>query len=748
MSRSQFLSWLLVFASGLTAQDPSPSPGSDPSIEPIRQRVALAVQKGEVPSAALVLVRGGRIAHSEAFGEAERATKRPATLDSVYLLASISKPITATALMIAVERGLLDLDRPVNRYLKAPGLRSFRGPADAITLRRLANHTAGLPTHWNFFYPGTRPPEIEESIRRYGFASTPPGRLHVYSNFGFGVLGHAVERASKTPWADFVARELFVPLDMTRSSDRVREEDRGHSAIPYVKDAAGEFQPVAYYEFDHPGASAFRTSARDLARFLLLHLNDGELDGKRILSAASARAMRTKSAESEAISSFGIGWRVDTVRGQESFSHTGSMPGVATLTRGFPATGDGLVILANAAQNTLCADVDRLAADWFFPGVSSREPDRAAGSTPVPPDPSGWHGTWVGRIFHPNGPIDMSLMIRPKDRASLRLGANTSEIPLRQVSLESTRLVARAPLLLSTPAAYFGLPEFEFRLTLEGDHAIGTATAQVPNWFNLPHHIELRRVWMMDDSSKEAEERRTPLTPARGHLVIVGGGGTVDSILTRALELAGGATAKVVVLPQASARANAGQASVERWRTLGAGEVRLLSLDNPKEDRAHVAAANLIWMPGGAQSRLMDALRQAGLVDLIAARFHEGAVVGGTSAGAAVMSGIMIASSEEGPNETRIPAVATGIGLLPSAIVDQHFTQRNRLPRLRLACAQHPNRFGIGIDERTALLVSPDRATVLGEGTITLLVPSAASDALLSSPSVFRPGDSFDLSGW
>lgn len=213
-----------------------------------------------------------------------------------------------------------------------------------------------------------------------------------------------------------------------------------------------------------------------------------------------------------------------------------------------------------------------------------------------------------------------------------------------------------------------------------------------------------------------------------GPLLIVGGGGTPPVALERALERAGGPQARVVVLPQASGREGRGASSVAMWREAGASAVELLDQRPPEECAALLARADLVWMPGGSQTRLMGELAELGLVEALRAAHERGALVGGTSAGAAVMSAVMIRSA---PEEKGVRAGATplgeGLGLLPGAVIDQHFVQRGRDHRLVEVVLTHPERVGIGIDERTAILVGADGAfEVLGESVVLVYDARAA----------------------
>ena len=207
-----------------------------------------------------------------------------------------------------------------------------------------------------------------------------------------------------------------------------------------------------------------------------------------------------------------------------------------------------------------------------------------------------------------------------------------------------------------------------------------------------------------------------------GTLVIAGGGPTIPEIVEKALALAGGKKARVVIIPQASARADTGQRSGEMWRKAGAAYVTVLDLKDRKAALAAVKEADLIWMPGGSQSRLMDYLTKNSMVAPIRERFQKGATVGGTSAGAAVMSLIMLTG--ESPVDRVIASSSKtpeGLGLWPNVIIDQHHVQRRRFNRLLSAVLNHPKYVGIGIDECTAVVVRGQTFEVVGKSNVFVI---------------------------
>jgi len=224
---------------------------------------------------------------------------------------------------------------------------------------------------------------------------------------------------------------------------------------------------------------------------------------------------------------------------------------------------------------------------------------------------------------------------------------------------------------------------------------------------------------------------RPPKSAVSGPVFAVGGGGTPDVVLSKMLALAGGPSVAIVVLPQASASEDRGLASAQMFRNTGARHVDVVELDDRDAARSKIESARLIWFPGGSQSKLYDALDKAELVDLIRARHEAGVVFGGTSAGAAVMSDVMIPTSPAKP-ALRVgnTPIKRGLGLTPTLIVDQHFVERQRMTRLLSAVLDHPQQLGVGISERTAILVHKDTIQVLGDGSVVIIDPRSAGVAV------------------
>ena len=212
-----------------------------------------------------------------------------------------------------------------------------------------------------------------------------------------------------------------------------------------------------------------------------------------------------------------------------------------------------------------------------------------------------------------------------------------------------------------------------------------------------------------------------------GALLVVGGGKIPDAVRSRFIELAGGPEALLLIFPQASTRENAGAGHEKAWRDGGARNIAIADLSDRAQLLRDLDAARAIWFGGGSQNRLMAALRDAGVLDEIRHRHRAGCVVGGTSAGAAVMSASMITGEAHTDRlATGTTELAEGLGFWPGVIVDQHFLRRERFMRLFSATLDHPEAIGVGIDEGTAVIVEGESWRVIGAGHVIVIDARAA----------------------
>ena len=256
----------------------------------------------------------------------------------------------------------------------------------------------------------------------------------------------------------------------------------------------------------------------------------------------------------------------------------------------------------------------------------------------------------------------------------------------------------------------------------------------------------------------------------KGYLFIIGGGDRPESMMRRFVDLAGRfGSGKIIVFPMASSEpAETGVSLAAEFKGLGATRVESHILAREQalaEESVHILDdAGGVFFSGGDQSRQMAVLRGTPVHRALLALYQKGCVMAGTSAGAAVMSEVMITGderrkAEEGHEFETLEAdnivTVEGFGFIRTAIIDQHFVTRKRHNRLISLVAQRPQLLGIGVDEQTAIIVGPDeKFEVIGNGNVVVYDASHASVTITPSRAiglggmvmhVLVAGDRFDL---
>ncbi len=236
--------------------------------------------------------------------------------------------------------------------------------------------------------------------------------------------------------------------------------------------------------------------------------------------------------------------------------------------------------------------------------------------------------------------------------------------------------------------------------------------------------------------------------PRPGRLMAIGGAEDKTReriVLRRFVEIAGGAAGNLLILATASELADTGERYTDLFRELGVPEVAVLRIANREEALAagpemlaRLSGATALFLTGGSQLRFSSTLGGTALAAAIRRRHAEGMVVGGTSAGASLLSEHMIALGDGGSTpRRRLVHLAPGLGLAPELIIDQHFRRRDRLGRLLTALSYNPEPLGVGIDEDTAVVIEPEGTIeVIGAGAV--LVIDARQMAFTDSYAVRR----------
>ena len=229
-----------------------------------------------------------------------------------------------------------------------------------------------------------------------------------------------------------------------------------------------------------------------------------------------------------------------------------------------------------------------------------------------------------------------------------------------------------------------------------------------------------------------------------GSLVIVGGGKLPPAVCDAFLQLAGGSKAHLVVIPTASYKADHPELLTTPAFFRARGVASVVVLHTRRRDQANDPAfvkpltkATGVWLSGGDQSRLVEAYHGTRVERELKNVLLRGGVIGGTSAGASIMSNLMILGG------TTVARTGQGFGLLPGVVIDQHFVQRHRLDRLLGVLAKNPTYLGIGIDEQTGIVVHGHGLTVVGVANVR--VCTAGAERRPAGIQVLKAGDRLDL---
>ena len=263
-------------------------------------------------------------------------------------------------------------------------------------------------------------------------------------------------------------------------------------------------------------------------------------------------------------------------------------------------------------------------------------------------------------------------------------------------------------------------------------------------------HVALLCALTLGATAAHAQQPQQSSGPAKGALVIAGGGTLGDDVMRRFIELAGGRSARIVIIPGADVRDTFPDnwAGYRVFRDAGVQNVTVLhtrsrEVANRLDFVEPLRAATGVWIPGGRQWRLVDAYHDTRTVRELHGVLERGGVIGGTSAGASIQSSYMVRGAVEGNDIMIAPGYEEGFGFLRAAAVDQHLLARNRQDDMLEVIAKHPNLLGVGLDEGTAIVVRGNRAEVVGRSYVAFY---NAADKGEQKYYFLKSGDVFDLS--
>lgn len=353
------------------------------SIAELQARVAAVLEREGVPGVGLALVDRDRIVWAGGVGLANRDSGRPVDADTQFRVGSITKSIVALGVVRLAEQGRLELERPLAAWMPEIALTNGWDASSPITLAHALEHTAGFDDmRFNEFYAeeGTSPREALALNPRSRVARWRPGSRMSYSNPGYTLAGHAIERATGEAWDDYLEREVLRPLGMPSARFRRAPEFADRLATGYVdRERPATFLPIA-----HAPAGSLLASPRELAELVRFWLVRGE--GPAIVGPdALARIERSGTLDHRTTdTAYGLGNYGDVFHPVRSRGHDGRVAGFISCYRYFPELGVGYVMLLNGSHSSRAYAEIRallfahLARGRSLPAPPSAEPDQEA----------------------------------------------------------------------------------------------------------------------------------------------------------------------------------------------------------------------------------------------------------------------------------------------------------------------------------------------------------------------------------
>jgi CubicO group peptidase (beta-lactamase class C family) len=342
-----------------------------------------------LPGLAIGIVHDQDLIWAKGFGYANVEAKIPATPGTIYRIASISKVFTTTAIMQLRDQGKLALDDPVEKYLPWFKLKNAAADASVITIRQLVTHTAGLPReapfpYWTDLQFPTRD-QVREALSKQE-AVYSPGTRWKYSNLGLAVAGEIVEAVSGEPFAEYISKHIFAPLDMKSSAVGVPESLRKRLAVGYgrrMPDGKRELRPFTDARGINP-AAGLSSCVEDLARLASLQFRDGPAEGKQILKGATLKEMhRVQWLLPDWKGGRGLGWQIVHREDGDLVGHGGWVAGYQTAVFFRPRDKIAVIALTNADDGQPYPGTPESVVDRAFKWVGAAI--RKA-TTPVKPE--------------------------------------------------------------------------------------------------------------------------------------------------------------------------------------------------------------------------------------------------------------------------------------------------------------------------------------------------------------------------
>ncbi len=315
-------------------------------VEQIDAFVSEQINRHGLPGVALALVEGDQIIFMKGYGMADQSG-RLVTPQTPFLLASVSKPLTATAIMQLVEAGQVDLDAPVQRYVPEFRLADLVASSQ-ITVRHLLLHSSGIPT--TACDTRINAETLVDYVAELQTVKpdSPVGSRHNYCSGNYNLLGRVIETVSGQSFGEYIQTHIFAPLEMDHSFTAEQDALQAGMAQGYQWFFGMTVPTHHHYNPSQLPSGSMISSVEDLSHFLVSQLNDGNYENLSLLSPTSVASMQTPGIERNQGGGYGFGWVIAPVGDIPAIWHDGVNANFHSLLLMQPETRRGVVVLMNA----------------------------------------------------------------------------------------------------------------------------------------------------------------------------------------------------------------------------------------------------------------------------------------------------------------------------------------------------------------------------------------------------------------
>jgi D-alanyl-D-alanine carboxypeptidase len=315
----------------------APAVGQERSPElrqPLDVRIRGIMERQHIPGMAVVVIKDGQVQELKGYGVTDVTTKQPVSPDTKFPIGSITKPFTAMAIMMLVEEGKVNLDKPISQYLAdlPPQWRP-------LTLRQLLSHTAGLAEDYSWQKIKQPQDFIKKGKPDLDF---PPGEASSYSNTGFFLAGLVIEKVSNQPYGDFLRDRIFAPLGMKQTQAKLESVPNlasGYIWNDHLNKVGITEDPITQAAYS---AGSIMSTASDMAKWVQA------LDQGKLLSSSSYQQLWTDSTlKNGRKTGYGLGWYVGSFNGHPYTLHAGAVAGYASGLYRYPKDRLNVIVLTN-----------------------------------------------------------------------------------------------------------------------------------------------------------------------------------------------------------------------------------------------------------------------------------------------------------------------------------------------------------------------------------------------------------------